>query len=69
MKKYLFELHFQNKDLTYNADYHFEFFENFDDVRKRAKNILKEGRRDLNAYLLSVYCKAHGDFKLVMSLE
>lgn len=69
MKKYLFELHFQNKDLTYNANYHQEHFECDADAMIRAREILKEAKRDVNAYLISVYCKHHGDWKLVVSYQ
>ena len=69
MERYLFELHCQNTDLTYFAEYHQEMFESGSDAKIRAQKILKDGKRDKVAYSISVYRKNHGDWKLLVTLQ
>ena len=69
MKTYLFELHFQKSDLQAGFDYHREMMECDADAMKCARDILREGKRDVNAFLISLYVKRHGDWKKVVSYQ
>lgn len=68
MERYLFELHCQNSDLTYSAEYHQEMLEP-GSAKIRAQQILKDGKRDKVAYSISVYRKNHGDWKKLVTLQ
>ena len=46
MKWYLFELCYQNKDLTAGTDFHKELLANSSDAKARAIKVLQEGKRD-----------------------
>ena len=65
MKRYLFELHCVTK-----TNYHHEMFECDADAQIRARKILGEGKRDANAFMISVYGKnKSGDWKHIVSYQ
>lgn len=65
MKRYLFELHCVN-----DTNYHHEMFDCDADAMIRSREILREGKRDMQAFLISVYCKNKlGDWKLIVSYQ
>ena len=69
MNTYLFELHYQNSNLTAGFNYHRELFACDADAMVHARKVLKEGKRDVNAFLISVYRKQNGHFKHVVSYQ
>lgn len=69
MEWYLFELCYQNKDLTAAKDFHEEMFANSNDAKARAIKVLQEGKRDCNAYFISLYVKHRGDWKKIVSYQ
>ena len=65
MRKYLFELH-----CIGDTNYHHEMFECDVDAMMRGREILKEGKRDNVAFMISVYGKnAAGDWKHIVSYQ
>lgn len=69
MEWYLFELCYQNKDLTAGTNFHKELFADIADAKVRAIKILQEGKRDCNAYLVSLYAKHKGDWLKIASYK
>jgi len=65
MKRYLFGLHCQGV-----VNYHEEMFECDADAQIRARKILNEGKRDANAFMISVY-RIHNsvDWRLIVSYQ
>ena len=68
MKTYLFELHFQEKNLQAGFNYQRMMFECDADAMKRARDILREGKRDVQAFLISLYVN-RGDWKHIISYQ
>lgn len=65
MKRYLFELHCVNE-----TNYHHEMFECDADAQIRAREILREAKRDVNAFIISIYQKNNsGDWKHIVSYQ
>lgn len=65
MKRYLFELICDD-----GINYHQELFECDADAMIRAREILKEGKRDANAFVISVYKKNKScDWKHIISYQ
>ena len=69
MEWYLFELCYQNKDLTAGTDFHKELLANSSDAKAHAIKVLQEGKRDCNAYLVTLYGKHRGDWKKIVSYQ
>jgi hypothetical protein len=69
MEWYLFELCYQNKDLTAGTNFHKELLANSSDAKTRANKVLQEGKRDCNAYLVTLYGKHRGDWKKIVSYQ
>lgn len=69
MEWYLFELCYQNKDLTAGTNFHKELLANSSDAKARAIKVLREGKRDCNAYLITLYGKHKGDWKKIVSYQ
>jgi hypothetical protein len=69
MEWYLFELCYQNKDLTAGTNFHKELLANSSDAKARAIKVLQEGKRDYNAYLITLYGKHRGDWKKIVSYQ
>ena len=65
MKRYLFELHCVNETV-----YHHEMFGCDADAMIRSREILKEGKRDKLAFMISLYAKnKSGDWKVIVSYQ
>ena len=69
MKTYLFELHYQKSDLQSGFNYHREMFECNADAMQRAREILREGKRDVNAFLICVFVLNRGDWKKIVAYQ
>jgi hypothetical protein len=55
--------------LTAAKDFHEELFANSNDAKARAIKVLQEGKRDCNAYLVTLYGKHRGDWKKIVSYQ
>jgi hypothetical protein len=69
MKSYLFEIHFQNTNLTAGFNFHREMFECHADAQVHARKIFAEAKRDVNAFLIQVYVKNRNDWKLIAAYQ
>ena len=69
MKRYLFGLHYQQNNLQSATNYHEEMFECDADAMQRAREILREGKRDVNAYLVSVYGMRKGNWLNIVNYQ
>ena len=69
MEWYLFELCYQNKYLKAGTNFHKELLANSSDAKARAIKVLQEGKRDCNAYLITLYGKHRGDWKKIVSYQ
>ncbi len=61
---YLFELHYPS-----NSNFHKESFECDADAMEHGRKVLNEGKRDVNAFLVSVYRRTNYDWKQIVSYQ